>query len=415
MAIDRETLFSEVWAEPMTKVAVRYGVSSSFLARVCERLNVPRPPRGYWAQLAVGKAPAIPPLPYAQPGDALEWTRGSEPTRPRRALPQPPAHRPSVRQRPKRKVAREHPLLMGAREHFDGPRESENGYLRPTKRRLVDLLVSRATLDRALAVAKSLFTSLEHRGHRVILAPHDQQLGRPDVDERGRGGREQYGSRRWRPDRPTVVYVGTVAIGLTIFEISEETEVQYVDGKYIRVSQAPATRRRFRSSFDVWTTKRDIPNGRLCLRATSPYPMARWERLWREERKGELAPQIPDIVLELESAAVTVAELVEEGELRAQEERRKWALQQEQWRREEEERRRARNLKDSREQLASIIEEWVAARQIDEFLRDAEREAATLGNAERTMLLDRLRRARDLLGGVDALQHFLRWKAPEER
>lgn len=41
MAVTRETLYEEVWAEPMTKVAARYGVSSSFLARVCERLNVP--------------------------------------------------------------------------------------------------------------------------------------------------------------------------------------------------------------------------------------------------------------------------------------------------------------------------------------------------------------------------------------
>jgi methylaspartate ammonia-lyase len=37
--VDRETLYQEVWAQPMTTVAVRYGVSSSFLARVCERLN----------------------------------------------------------------------------------------------------------------------------------------------------------------------------------------------------------------------------------------------------------------------------------------------------------------------------------------------------------------------------------------
>lgn len=56
MTVAREKLFEENWAEPMTKVAARYDVSSSFLARVCERLGVPRPPRGYWEQLRVGKA-----------------------------------------------------------------------------------------------------------------------------------------------------------------------------------------------------------------------------------------------------------------------------------------------------------------------------------------------------------------------
>ena len=56
MAVSREALFEEVWAEPMLKVAARHGVSSNFLARVCERLNVPHPRRGYWQQLEVGKA-----------------------------------------------------------------------------------------------------------------------------------------------------------------------------------------------------------------------------------------------------------------------------------------------------------------------------------------------------------------------
>jgi hypothetical protein len=46
-----------VWSEPMLRVAARFGVSSSHMARVCTLLNVPRPERGYWAKLAVGKAP----------------------------------------------------------------------------------------------------------------------------------------------------------------------------------------------------------------------------------------------------------------------------------------------------------------------------------------------------------------------
>jgi len=34
--------------------------------------------------------------------------------------------------------------------------------------------------------------------------------------------------------RPTVVYVGTVAIGLAIIEMSEKIPMRYIDGKYIR-------------------------------------------------------------------------------------------------------------------------------------------------------------------------------------
>jgi hypothetical protein len=40
--VSRERLYEEVWAEPMTKVVLKYNVSSSFMARVCTWLNVPR-------------------------------------------------------------------------------------------------------------------------------------------------------------------------------------------------------------------------------------------------------------------------------------------------------------------------------------------------------------------------------------
>jgi len=53
MPLTREQLYTLVWAEPMIKVVARYGVSSSYMARVCTLLNVPRPERGYWAKLEV--------------------------------------------------------------------------------------------------------------------------------------------------------------------------------------------------------------------------------------------------------------------------------------------------------------------------------------------------------------------------
>ena len=61
--VTREALYELVWSEPMIKVAPRHGVSSSYLARICSLLNVPRPHPGYWNKLAVGKAPKKPDLP----------------------------------------------------------------------------------------------------------------------------------------------------------------------------------------------------------------------------------------------------------------------------------------------------------------------------------------------------------------
>jgi hypothetical protein len=73
--ISRETLYELVWSTPMTKVAEKFEVSGSYLARVCTELSVPRPERGYWAKLAVGKAPQRPVLQEPLPGDPVVWSR----------------------------------------------------------------------------------------------------------------------------------------------------------------------------------------------------------------------------------------------------------------------------------------------------------------------------------------------------
>jgi hypothetical protein len=53
--VHREILYKEVWAEPMSKLAVRYNVSDVALAKVCRKLQVPIPPRGYWVEFSMGR------------------------------------------------------------------------------------------------------------------------------------------------------------------------------------------------------------------------------------------------------------------------------------------------------------------------------------------------------------------------
>ena len=51
---DRDSLYREVWVEPLTTVAIRYGVSGNAIAKVCKKLRIPLPGRGYWAKKAHG-------------------------------------------------------------------------------------------------------------------------------------------------------------------------------------------------------------------------------------------------------------------------------------------------------------------------------------------------------------------------
>lgn len=61
--LDRDKLYEEVWAEPMTKVSKRYEVSDVALAKVWRKMDIPVPERGYWARVANGQKPNKQPLP----------------------------------------------------------------------------------------------------------------------------------------------------------------------------------------------------------------------------------------------------------------------------------------------------------------------------------------------------------------
>jgi len=73
--ISRETLYELAWSEPMLSIGKKFGVSSSYLARVYSRLNVPRPAPGHWSKIAAGKSTYQPPLPESEPGYEIEWDR----------------------------------------------------------------------------------------------------------------------------------------------------------------------------------------------------------------------------------------------------------------------------------------------------------------------------------------------------
>jgi len=60
---NRKVLYEQVWSEPALTVAKGYGFSSVWLGKVCRQLNVPVPPRGYWARLWSGNKGKKPPLP----------------------------------------------------------------------------------------------------------------------------------------------------------------------------------------------------------------------------------------------------------------------------------------------------------------------------------------------------------------
>lgn len=72
----------------------------------------------------------------------------------------------------------------------------------------------------------------------------------------------------------------------------------------------------------------------------------------------------------------------------------------------------AEAIKASRQELVEVIDRWAEVSRIAQFFSEAERRAADLGDGERLKLLERLRLARELIGSIDALEHFMAWRSP---
>lgn len=65
VVLTREELYRQVWETPMIRLGEKYGISGNGLKKICNRLDVPYPPLGFWAKLQAGKPTKVPALPEA--------------------------------------------------------------------------------------------------------------------------------------------------------------------------------------------------------------------------------------------------------------------------------------------------------------------------------------------------------------
>ena len=47
--LKKRELLELVWSKPMTALASDFGLSPNGLAKICDRVDIERPPKGFWA------------------------------------------------------------------------------------------------------------------------------------------------------------------------------------------------------------------------------------------------------------------------------------------------------------------------------------------------------------------------------
>ena len=249
------------------------------------------------------------------------------------------------------------------------------------------------------------------------MAPPDSNLRRATIDEReGPAKPRQYWEHRtlWSPWRPTVVYVGTVAIGLAIIEMSEVATLHYLNGKYVRESEYVPPRGRYSVGRD-WTTTRAIPSGRMRIVAYSPYGGADWEAQWHEGKTASLRGQLNSIVETIEAAAPLIVARLEEADRLAKIRHQEWLIAEDRRKREDDRHAIQKSIADSQAELKQIIQQWGEVIRVEQFLSGVEQRAETMPPENRRAIQERIELARAFLGSQDPLDFFRSWRIPEER
>jgi len=197
VALTREQLYDIVWSEPIRTVAARYGLSDRGLAKVCTRLHVPVPGRGYWQQKAVGKKVRQPPLKTLSadtPPNEREVTirprearsqasMSNEAVTKQSALESTPQHLIQVPD----ELTEPHPLVGRTGRALRRRKPDERGLLHPSLKRALDVHVTKASLDRTLRILDALVRALEARDcpimfpvegpNRTVVAIDGEEIG----------------------------------------------------------------------------------------------------------------------------------------------------------------------------------------------------------------------------------------------
>jgi uncharacterized protein YutD len=170
----REELYARIWTVPIVRLSKEFGISDVALAKICKKLIIPRPPRGYWAKLEFKKNVKRPPLPDISPDVPSEYVHFDYP-KPEYEVNVDSAIRKSISV--KRDIVvlsnldNPHHLVKAAKTILEHTKPYENGLLFEHRRSCLDVKVSPLFLERALRIMDAVVKGFEVEGVAISFEP----------------------------------------------------------------------------------------------------------------------------------------------------------------------------------------------------------------------------------------------------
>ncbi len=390
----RIELYEQVWKESVQKVARAYGISDVWLAKICRRLSVPRPPRGYWIRKRSGwndKPLPLTPLPEGKPAEITVPRRRQQAFLSRLLRPEggeeTPRPKPPVIEVPAR-LDRPHKLVAEAARLLRG-RDSSDGYVSCWSVSCLKIVVTKTHLGRALRIMDALLKALEGRGYRVEVT---RALSREEAD------RARY------TDEPSNVTRALVASEWIQFGIFEKQTMA-------RETKEPPKGMKGQA-LEAWMlsnrpTIRYEANGHLELSILNCDGLG-VRRTWRDGKHKQVEEYLGAFVANFE----VVAEANKQLRLERERQHREW---EEKRRLEEEARARAREEAEREKRFEDKLARWRLARDTREYVREV-RALVAAGNGtieEGSPLHRSLKWAEEFADRVDPVAELRAQAAPK--
>jgi len=316
--LTRDELYKQVWQTPMSRLAAEYGITGNGLAKICDRLNVPYPPRGYWAKKAAGKKVVTYRLPEATENTPPNVTISPTPPAPKE--PELPAEvqeavetaRSSASEiRLPERLTRPHEIIarwLAEREHRKQEARRERD---PWRRKHLDPGELTQSDRRQHLILDAVFKNLEKQGARVKQGERQELL----VELQGEKIEIQLREKQKQIRRPPTA--------------EEKKSWIYRDRAFVQELQP--------SGYLVFTIKTYLPAG---LRQE-----------WLESERKRLEDLLPDIITTIIAAGPL---LVEQRRQRDEAERQRRIAEQQRY--EEQQRRKRDNNRWRR--FIDIAKDW---------------------------------------------------------
>lgn len=178
ISVSRRELYDQVWSEPMTKLAPKYGLSDVGLAKVCKKHEIPRPPVGHWAKLANGKESPQAELPELDQADLEEirfFRAGFDAEASAKELGEP-----TLVIEVKDQLRKPHRLVDKAREKLRASEPDQRGVVSVHGKRCLNIAVTKKSLTRALKILNALIQYWEQSGGTVSAGEPGTTFSRED-------------------------------------------------------------------------------------------------------------------------------------------------------------------------------------------------------------------------------------------